>query len=105
VIFLVAAIIAAVAGAGAAVTFWDSVRTTIASWLRRHNLDKSALMAAVIRFDRLAVAIRRQIIVTTSRGVEIISEQHMSINEIDEPRLRALAQQHSQVDVDILHDL
>jgi hypothetical protein len=104
-IFLVAGIIAAVIGAGAAVTFWDSVRTAITGWLHRHNLEKSALMEAVIRFDRVAVGIRRRIRVKTACGVEVISEEQLSIDEIDDPELRALLSRHSEVDVDVLHDL
>jgi hypothetical protein len=104
-ILLIAGIVAAVVGAGAAVTFWDSIRTVITGWLHRHGLDRSALMEAVIRFDKLAVKVRRRITVRTSRGVEIISEEQLSIDQIDDPQLRALVQQHSQVDVDILHDL
>jgi hypothetical protein len=106
VIFLVAGIIAAVAGAGATITFWDSVRSAITGWLRRNGLDKSALMEAVIQFDRLAVGIRRRIRVKTPRrGVEVISEERLSIDQIDDQSLRALVARHSQVDVDILHDL
>ncbi len=104
-IFLVAGLIAAALGAGAAITFWDTVRAAITGWLHRHNLDKSALMEAVIQFDRLAVGVRRRIKVRTYRGPEIISEEHLAIDQIDDPSLRALIQQHSQVDVDILHDL
>jgi hypothetical protein len=105
VIFLVAGVIAAVIGAGAVVTFWDSVRNLITGWLRQRGLEKSALMEAVIQFDRLAVAIRRRVKVKTRSGVEIISEERLSIEQIDDPHLRTLVALHGQVDVDILQDL
>ena len=104
-IFLVAGLIAAALGAGVAITFWDSIRTAVTGWLHQHDLEKSALMEAVIQFDRLAVGVRRRIKVRTYRGTEIISEEHLAIDQIDDPNLRALVQQHSQVDVDVLHDI
>jgi hypothetical protein len=104
-IFLVAGLIAAALGVGVAITFWDSIRTAITGWLRRHGLEQSALMEAVIQFDRLAVGVRRRIKVRTYRGTEIISEERLAIDQIDDPNLRALLRQHSEVNVDILRDL
>ena len=105
VIFLVAGLIAAALGAGVAITFWDAIRETVAGWLRRRDLEKSALMGAVVLLDRVAVGVRRRIRVRTARKVEIISEQNLTLDQIDDPDLRALVQQHGQLEVDILHDL
>lgn len=44
--------------AGAAIYFWDWVRTEISSWLRRNGYSQSKLMSAFIKLDRVVVGIR-----------------------------------------------
>jgi hypothetical protein len=105
VIWIVAGIVAAALGIGAAVTFWDSVRTTVMAWLRARDLDKGALLQAVVMLDRIAVGIRRRVMVRTAAVAEIVSEETLTPDQIDDPTVRALLDQHRQVNIDFLSDL
>ncbi|RKS74315.1 hypothetical protein BZB76_2826 [Actinomadura pelletieri DSM 43383] len=104
-IWIVAGLVAAALGAGAVITFWDTVRTTVENWLNAHSLNKGALQRAVIVLDKGAVRVRRRIVVQTSYAPQIISEESLSLDQIDVPEVRALLERHDQVEIDILHDL
>lgn len=104
-IWIVAGIVAAALGIGAAVTFWDAVRTTVMAWLRARNLDKAALVQAVIMLDRIAVGIRRRVMVRTAAVSEIVSEETLTLDQIDDPAVRELLEQHDRVNIDFLQDL
>ncbi|MFC4055079.1 hypothetical protein ACFOY4_35780 [Actinomadura syzygii] len=98
-------LVAAALGAGAAVAFWDTVRTEVMNWLRARNLDKGALLEAVIVLDRVAVGIRRRVVVRTAAVPETVSEETLTLDQIDDPQVRALLEQHDQVNIDFLQDL
>ena len=101
---LIIAAVAALVGAGAAtVVFWTTIKDVLSRWLRERNLQESALMSAVVILDRLAVGIRRQLRVHThAYGVQIISEEQLSIDQIDDPEVRAQVERRPHVELDIL---
>lgn len=105
-IHLIIAAIAAVAGAGAGalvVTFWDDIRRILREWLADHNLQQSALSSAVVILDRLAVGVRRKLRVRAPQhGTRVISEEHISLDQVDDPRLRALLETKGYAEADIL---
>jgi len=103
-IWLVVGLVAAALSGGVVITFWNTGRETVLQWLRRHGLDKTVLTEAVILLDRIAVGIRRRIRISTPQSTEIISEEALTLDQIDDPKIRAWAEQHSHVAIDMLHD-
>ncbi len=90
-IWLLWAAVAAVVGAGAVtVAFWPTIVSKVQTWLREHNLSKSALTEAVVLLDRYMGKIRRVLRVRThAYGVQKISEELLSADQIDDPQLLA----------------
>lgn len=59
------------------------IRESVATWLRQHGLQDSALMKAWIVFDRLISRVRRYLMVETRQtGTQKISETSHSLEEI-----------------------
>lgn len=75
---------AAVVAAVVAVIYnWDDIRDSVANWLRRNNLSKSALMDAWIRFDKVVSKVRVRIFGKTRQtGVQEIEEKHVSTEQL-----------------------
>ncbi|GAA1777547.1 hypothetical protein [Luedemannella helvata] len=103
-IWLVVAAIAAAVGAGAVVAFWPTIVNKLQAWLRENNLTKSALAEAVVRLDRMAGHVRRILRVRTrAYGVQKISEEQLSLDDIDDPQLRAELERTGNAERDVLH--
>lgn len=102
---VILALLGAALGGAAVVTFWNSVREAVTGWLQRNNLTKSALTEAVIVLDKLAVGIRRRIIVQTAQRREVVREEELSLDQIDDPQVRAEIQKRSHVQLDIMHQI
>ena len=102
---IVLALAAALIGTAVAVTFWGAVKDAVGKWLRELGLEKSALMSALVVLDKLAVGVRRQVKVRTADGPYVIIDQEMRLEDIDDPKIRALAEQQPHTEIDILHDL
>jgi hypothetical protein len=95
-----------VAGTVATVAFWPTVVNRVADWLRRHDLDRSALMSATVLLDRVAVGVRRRIRVRThTLGFQNVADETLSPDQIDDPQVRALLERRSQVQYDIMEQL
>jgi hypothetical protein len=90
-IWIVWAVAAAIIGASAAtVAFWPAIVGKVKAWLREHNLGKSALTEATVFLDHHIGKIRRIVRVgTRSHGVHKISEEYLSVDQIDDPQLLA----------------
>lgn len=70
--------------------FWQDICQKVAEWLRQHNLDKSILMDAWVKLDRTMVGIRSRIFIRTARtGNIMITEENLSLNQIDDSEVRA----------------
>ncbi|WP_329179202.1 hypothetical protein [Streptomyces sp. NBC_01477] len=104
-IHIVLALVAALAGAAAVVTFWGAVKDAVGAWLRERGLAKSALMSAVVVLDKLAVGVRRRVRLRTAQGLCVILDQELGIEDIDDPRIRAMAEKQQHTEIDILNDL
>ena len=61
---------AAAAAVGAVIYNWDSIRDSVAAWLRDNDLDKSKLMDAWIYFDKVVSGIRVTLKVRTIKTGE-----------------------------------
>ncbi len=103
-IWVVWAVVAAVIGAGAVtVAFWPAIVSKVQTWLREHHLAKSALTEAVVVLDRYAGHIRRVLRVRTQAyGVQTISEEQLSADQIDDPQLLAELNRTGTVVRDVL---
>ncbi|WP_028323254.1 hypothetical protein [Desulfatirhabdium butyrativorans] len=64
--------------------FWDEIRENVCSWLRKHDLQESALMEVLIRFDSISVGIRTTLFVKTRKtGEQKIMERELTDAEIE----------------------
>lgn len=86
IITVVGAIIVAVIAFYLGWRYRQKIRNEVSKWLRRRNLDKSALMAAFILYDNVIAGIdrvRRKILVeTVDTGRVEVSEQDISLEEL-----------------------
>ena len=100
-------IAAVVALAGAAVTLSNEIRQRVASWLREHDLNRSALMKAVILLDRSASGIRGRLQLGTERyGTRtVVLARTFAWSEIDDPALVAALRSAGHARADVLHQL
>jgi len=103
-IWVVWAVVAAVVGAGAVtVAFWPTIVNKLRAWLHEHNLSKSALTEAVVRLDKYMGKIRRILRVRTRvHGVQKISEDQLSADQIDDPQLLADLNRTGSAERDVL---
>ncbi|WP_432932395.1 hypothetical protein ACQPZZ_14635 [Microbispora sp. CA-135349] len=104
--WVVAAVVAAAGAATVTVVFWDDVRTSVAAWLHRNDLNHGALMSAVILLDDTASTVRRRIRVQTRQhGVRVISDEEITYDQIDDPAVRAQLARDRHTSIDIMHHL
>jgi hypothetical protein len=104
--------IGAIALAGGAYIAWryrHQVRETVASWLRTHGLEKSALMEALMVCDAVIGTLDKQVIckifVTTQKtGQQKISEVSYTLEEFQkkQPDLYAALNQTGHAQKNIL---
>lgn len=82
---------------------WDDIRESVANWLRRNNLSKSALMDVWIRFDKILSSIKVRLFAKTRQtGVQEIKETSVSLQQLKEEdpdvyaelQRRGLAEKH-----------
>jgi hypothetical protein len=89
------------------------IRAWVARWLREHNLHKSRLLSAVVTLDRVAGSVKQtvkaSIQVTTKRSSAVAArtETHhfvreYAINQVTDPGVRAMLQQHGSARQDVL---
>ncbi|MEU7882980.1 hypothetical protein [Microbispora bryophytorum] len=103
---VVAAVVAAAGAATATIVFWNSVRTTVAAWLHRNNLHTSALMSATVLLDRIAVGVRRRVRVQTrTHGVRVIADEELTLDQVDDPKVKAQLARDGHLNIDIMHHL
>lgn len=66
------------------------VQDTVASWLRRHGLEHSLFMDALVIFDHVRSALKRTIFLRDRRKrLTRIEETELSQELIDDPEVRA----------------
>lgn len=106
----IAVVGAAAVAAGALYIGWryrQRIRDEVLKWLRQRNLENSALMSALVLYDKVIVGIdrvRRRILVETAEtGQVVVSEQELSLEELRKisQELYELALQHGSVAQDI----
>jgi len=99
---------AAVGGTIYVIANWPEIKDAISSWLRKNNLSKSTLMSALVIFDKIAVGIRRRIIVKTPQtGTRTIEEKTFSEKEIrkEEPDVYKQLQTKSRIKFDVMDQI
>lgn len=79
--------------------FWNEIRETIQTWLRKNQLDKSILVDVLVFLDRYATVVRRYIVVRTTIHAKpvLVEEKTMSIHEIDDPEVKRRLEQNHRV--------
>lgn len=99
--------ILAVLGSGvavAAIVFWDDIRDRLAGWLRRMGWQKSALMDALVRLDRLAGQVRCRLLATTrAAATHQIDETHYDMDQIDDAEVKAELLRRGLAERSVLH--
>lgn len=89
--------------------FWNEVRENVSAWLRKHNLQESALMEVIIRFDEATAGIRTTLFVTTRQtGAQKIMERELTDAEIEalknkEPEVYAHLKREGFAQKDLLY--
>jgi len=99
---------AAVGGTIYVIANWPEIKDAISSWLRKNNLSKSALMSALVIFDRIAVGIRRRIIVETPQtGTKTIEDETFSEEKLrkEEPDVYKELQKRNHVEIDVMEQI
>ena len=87
---------------------WPEVSDKISSWLHDNKLNKTALMSALVIFDKVVVGIRHLIIVETKQtGRQTVEEKTLSIEEIRrrDPDVYNELQKRDHLEIDILKQL
>ena len=93
--------------AAAVVTFWSTIRDTVAAWLRRKTLGRHSLMRAWVHVTRVVQGIRRflrrTVFVQTRPGyVARVSEKEFnSAAEIDDPEVREAIRRHATITMEL----
>ena len=67
-----------------AAVFWDDIKETVASWLRRHGLSNSYFMDVWIQLDRVMGYVRGRIYGRSWEGNVQISEEIYEEDQIDD---------------------
>lgn len=105
IFLLIGAVATLVGGAYLISKFWKDIRETVASWLRRRGLQKSALMDAWVILDNLVVGVSCKIFVNTREtGTQKISETTYSDAEIREkdPELYKELQKRGNLEANVM---
>lgn len=91
-------------GALFAVTLSKDVQQRVAQWLREHGLANSALMDAVVYLEKVGSTIRASVrVMTRTQHTEILTlERTYSIDQIDDPAVRAALQQHDRAQQNVM---
>lgn len=99
---VVLAIATAVVGAFLAVKFWDTIRETVAKWLRVCGWEKSVLMDAWIQLDRLISGVRCKIFFKKRTQELKVFEETYTIDEIDDPDVLAELEKRGFVERNVM---
>ncbi len=104
---IITAVIAAVALLFA-FYLWNQYRDKIAAWLRENNLERSALMEAVVFFDKVSSYVKTKLQVYTQKtGRRILEEKTLTQQEVadlmkKEPEIARIISQGRTASVDLI---
>ncbi len=77
------------ASVSATVYFWDDIRENVRDWLEEHDLEESAFMDILVKFDKFATFIRKRIFARRWNGSQVlVSEKTMSEGDIEDEEVR-----------------